>query len=125
MLGIFSLTVIGLDGAVFTMVSHPLTTGALFLVVGMLYERRHTREIGDIGGIWKPAPGARRPVPRRDVRRHRPARVLRASSASSSSLLGAFICDRPYAIVATFGVILAAVYMLWAFQRAFTGKPDG
>ena len=55
-LGIFSLTVIGLDGAVFTMVSHPLTTGALFLLVGMLYERLHTREIGDMGGIWKPAP---------------------------------------------------------------------
>ena len=41
------------------------------------------------------------------------------------SLLGAFVCDRPYAIVATFGVILAAVYALWAFQRAFTGKPQG
>ena len=41
---------------VFTMISHPLTTGALFLVVGMLYERRHTREIGDFGGVWKVAP---------------------------------------------------------------------
>ena len=41
------------------------------------------------------------------------------------SLLGAFVWDRPYAIVATFGVILAAVYALWAFQRAFTGKPSG
>ena len=47
-LGIFSLTVIGIDGAVFTMLSHPLTTGALFLVVGMLYERRHTCEISDV-----------------------------------------------------------------------------
>ena len=55
-LGIFSLTVIGLDGGVFTMLSHPLTTGALFLLVGMLYERRHTREIGDFGGVWKSAP---------------------------------------------------------------------
>src|SRR4029453_14703440 len=49
--GILSLTVIGVDGAVFTMVSHPLTTGALFLLVGMLYERLHTREIGDMGGM--------------------------------------------------------------------------
>src|SRR4029079_5960432 len=53
---LFSLTVIGMDGAIFTMVSHPLTTGALFLLVVMLYERLHTREIGDMGGIWKPAP---------------------------------------------------------------------
>ena len=56
LLGIFSITVFGLDGAAFTMVSHPLTTGALFLVIGMLYERRHTRQIDDFGGIWKSAP---------------------------------------------------------------------
>jgi NADH-quinone oxidoreductase subunit M len=120
-LGIFSLTVIGIDGAVFTMVSHPLTTGALFLLVGMIYERLHTREIGDMGGIWKPAP------------------VLTGLFVAAMfagiglpgfsgfigeflSLVGAFIYDRPYAIVATFGVILAAVYMLWSFQRAFTGR---
>ena len=120
-LGIFSLTVIGIDGAVFTMVSHPLTTGALFLLVGMLYERLHTREIGDMGGIWKPAP------------------VLTGLFVATMfagiglpgfsgfigeflSLVGAFIYDRPYAIVATLGVIFAAVYMLWSFQRAFTGR---
>jgi NADH-quinone oxidoreductase subunit M len=120
-LGIFSLTIIGIDGAVFTMVSHPLTTGALFLLVGMLYERLHTREIGDMGGIWKPAP------------------VLTGLFVATMfagiglpgfsgfigeflSLAGAFIYDRPYAIVATFGVILAAVYMLWSFQRSFTGR---
>src|SRR3954464_7298714 len=56
LLGIFSLTIFGLDGATFTMVSHPLTTGALFLVIGMLYERRHTRQIDHFGGIWKSAP---------------------------------------------------------------------
>ena len=55
-IGMFSLTVFGLDGATFTMVSHPLTTGALFLVIGMLYERRHTRQIDAFGGIWKSAP---------------------------------------------------------------------
>ena len=91
-LGIFSLTVIGLDGAVFTMVSHPLTTGALFLLVGMLYERRHTREIGDYRRHLEARAGAQRAVRRRDVRRHRPARVLRlhrrvpvARSARSST----------------------------------------
>ena len=56
LLGIFSLTIFGLDGATFNMLSHPLTTGSLFLVVGMLYERRHTREISEFGGIWKSAP---------------------------------------------------------------------
>ena len=120
-LGIFSLTVIGIDGAVFTMVSHPLTTGALFLLVGMIYERLHTREIGEMGGIWKPAP------------------ILTGLFVASMfagiglpgfsgfvgeflSLAGAFIYDRPFAIVATLGVIFAALYMLWSFQRAFTGR---
>ena len=121
-LGIFSLTTIGIDGAAFTMLSHPLTTGALFLVVGMLYERRHTREIGD--------------VPAASGSRHRSSAACSSSRCSPASacpaspgfigeflsLLGTFIVDRPYAIVATFGVILAAVYLLWVFQRVFTGQ---
>jgi NADH-quinone oxidoreductase subunit M len=123
-LGIFSLSIIGLDGAVFTMVSHPLTTGALFLVVGFLYERRHTRELSAYRGVWKVTPILG-------------GLFLTAIFAGIGlpgfsgfigeflSLLGAFIWDRPYAIVATMGVILAAVYALWAFQRAFTGKPSG
>jgi NADH-quinone oxidoreductase subunit M len=123
-LGIFSLSVIGLDGAVFTMVSHPLTTGALFLVIGFLYERRHTRELSAFRGVWKVAPVLG-------------GLFLTALFAGIGlpgfsgfigeflSLLGAFIWDRPFAIVATFGVILAAVYGLWAFQRVFTGKPSG
>ena len=123
-LGIFSLTTIGIDGAVFTMLSHPLTTGALFLLVGMLYERRHTREISAYRGIWKSAPVLG-------------GMFLVALFAGIGlpgfsgfigeflALLGAFLYDRPYAIVATFGVIFAAVYSLWAFQRAFTGKPRG
>jgi NADH-quinone oxidoreductase subunit M len=123
-LGLASLTVIGLDGATFTMVSHPLTTGALFLLIGMLYERRHTRLIADFRGIWRPAP------------------VLTALFVTAMfagiglpgfsgfvgeflSLTGTFISREPYAIIATLGVILAAVYMLWAFQRAFMGRPRG
>jgi NADH-quinone oxidoreductase subunit M len=123
-LGIFSLTVIGIDGAVFTMLSHPLTTGALFLVVGMLYERRHTREISAFRGIWKVTPvlggfflialfaGIGLPG-------------FSGFIGEFLSLIGTFVFDRPYAIIATFGVIFAAVYSLWAFQRAFTGKPQG
>ena len=123
-LGLASLTVIGLDGATFTMVSHPLTTGALFLLIGMLYERRHTRLVEDFRGLWRPAP------------------VLTALFVAAMfagiglpgfsgfigeflSLAGTFVSREPYAIVATIGVILAAVYMLWAFQRAFTGRPTG
>ena len=123
-LGIFSLSVIGIDGAAFTMLSHPLTTGALFLVIGMLYERRHTREIAAYRGIWKSAPvlgglfliaifaGIGLPG-------------FSGFVGEFLSLLGTFVYDKPYAIVATLGVILAAVYGLWAFQRAFTGKPSG
>jgi NADH-quinone oxidoreductase subunit M len=122
-LGIFSLTTIGIDGAVFTMVSHPLTTGALFLVIGMLYERRHTRMIDDYRGIWKATPILS-------------AFFLVAVFAGIGlpgfsgfigeflSLLGTFIADRWWAVVATTGVILAAVYMLWLYQRMFTGVPN-
>jgi NADH-quinone oxidoreductase subunit M len=122
--GIFSLTVIGLDGALFTMLSHPLTTGALFLLVGMLYERRHTYELADYGGIWRSAPILT-------------ALFLAAMFAGIGlpgfsgfigeflSLAGTFVSRRPWAIAGAIGVILAAVYMLWAFQRTFMGKPSG
>jgi len=123
-LGIFSLTTIGLGGALFIMISHPLTTGALFLLVGMIDERRHTREIDQLGGLWRSVPVLS-------------SLFLFAVFASIGlpglsgfvgeflSLLGAFLSDRPYAIVATFGVVLSAVYLLWAFKRAFMGKPEG
>ncbi|HEX2737259.1 MAG TPA: NADH-quinone oxidoreductase subunit M, partial [Acidimicrobiia bacterium] len=123
-LGIFALTTQGLDGALFTMVSHGLTTGALFLLVGMLYERRHTREISDFGGLWKSAPVLG-------------GLFCAAAFASIGlpgfsgfvgeflTLIGTFVVHRPYAIIAAVGVILAALYLLWAFQRAFTGEPSG
>jgi len=123
LVGIFSLTVLGLDGALFIMLSHPLTTGALFLVVGMLYERRHTYEISEYGGIWRSAPVLT-------------ALFLGAMFAGIGlpgfsgfigeflSLLGTFLSRRPWAIAGAVGVILASVYMLWSFQRAFMGKPS-
>jgi NADH-quinone oxidoreductase subunit M len=123
LVGIFSLTVLGLDGALFIMLSHPLTTGALFLVVGMLYERRHTYEISEYGGIWRSAPVLT-------------ALFLGAMFAGIGlpgfsgfigeflSLLGTFVSRRPWAIAGAVGVILASVYMLWSFQRAFMGKPS-
>lgn len=123
LLGIFSLTTIGIDGAAFTMLSHPLTTGALFLVIGFLYERRHTRIISEYRGIWRVTPILA-------------TFFLLATFAGIGlpgfsgfigeflSLLGGFIAARWWAVVATTGVILAAVYMLWLYQRMFTGVPD-
>jgi NADH-quinone oxidoreductase subunit M len=106
------------------MVSHGLTTGALFLLVGILYDRRHTRDIGDFGGVWKSAP--------------RLGAVFLAVTLASIglpglsgfvgeflALIGTFVTHRPYAVVSAVGVILAAVYLLWAFQRVFTGEPAG
>jgi NADH-quinone oxidoreductase subunit M len=123
-LGTFALTTQGLQGGIFTMVSHGLTTGALFLLVGILYDRRHTRQIDDFGGVWKSAPRLG-------------GMFLAVTFASIGlpgmsgfvgeflSLLGTFVVHRPYAVIASAGVILAAVYMLWAFQRVFTGEPTG
>ncbi|HEY3833972.1 MAG TPA: NADH-quinone oxidoreductase subunit M [Acidimicrobiia bacterium] len=123
-MGTFALTTQGIQGGLFTMVSHGLTTGALFLLVGMLYDRRHTRRIDDFGGLWKAVPILS-------------GLFLAATFASIglpgfsgfvgefTSLLGTFITRRWWAVAATTGVILAAVYLLWAFQRAFTGEPEG
>jgi NADH-quinone oxidoreductase subunit M len=123
-LGTFALTIQGIQGGVFTMVSHGLTTGALFLLVGMLYDRRHTRQIHDFGGLWKSIPILS-------------GLFLTATFASIglpgfsgfvgefTSLLGTFLSHRWWAVVATTGVILAAVYLLWAYQRAFMGEPQG
>ena len=121
-LGIFALTTQGIEGGIFTMISHGLTTGALFLLVGMLYERRHTFNISDFGGLWKAVPLLG-------------GLFCAAMFASIGlpgfsgfigeflSLIGTFIIERPYAVIGAVGVILAAVYMLWAFQRVFTGEP--
>ncbi len=122
-LGVFAFTSQGVSGGLFTMLSHGLTTGALFLLVGMLYDRRHTYELANLRGLWKAVPifGG----------------LFVATTFASIglpgfsgfvgeflSLLGAFLSSRWYAVAATTGVILAAVYLLWAVQRAFTGEPD-
>jgi NADH-quinone oxidoreductase subunit M len=123
-LGTFALTTIGIQGGLFTMVSHGLTTGALFLLVGILYDRRHTRQIDDFGGVWKSAPklgGIFLAVTFASIG----LPGLSGFVGEFLSLIGTFVVHRPYAIVATAGVILAAVYMLWAFQRVFTGEPTG
>jgi NADH-quinone oxidoreductase subunit M len=123
-LGLFALTTQGLTGGVVQMINHGLSTGALFLLVGMIYEKRHTRQIADLGGLQKVAPWL--------------AGIFTVVMLSSVGLpglngfvgeflilLGTFITHRWWAVPATAGVILAAVYLLWAYQRVFHGAPTG
>jgi NADH-quinone oxidoreductase subunit M len=122
-LGTFALTQQGIEGGVLQMVNHGLSTGALFLLVGFIYDRRHTREIAKLKGLQKPAPIM--------------AAVFTVVMLSSIGLpglngfvgeflilIGSFLTRRWWAIVAATGVILAAVYLLWAYQRVFHGEPD-
>jgi NADH-quinone oxidoreductase subunit M len=122
-LGIFALNAHGLVGGVLQMVNHGLSTGALFLLVGFLYERRHTRQIGDFGGLMKPMP----------IYATAFGVVLMSSIGLPSLngfvgefliLLGTFGADRWVAVVATSGVILAAVYMLWMYRRVMFGPVE-
>jgi NADH-quinone oxidoreductase subunit M len=119
-LGIFVFTIQGLQGGTLQMVSHGLSTGALFLLVGMLYERRHTREISDFGGLAAVTPVY--------------AGIFLIVALSSLGLpglngfvgeflviLGAFARNRTWAVIAATGVVLAALYLLWAYQRVFHG----
>ena len=120
-LGLFTLTPQGMVGGIIQMVNHGLSTGALFLMVGMIYERRHTRLIADFGGLWKVIPAFS---------------VLFLIVCLSSLglpglngfvgefliLLGTFQVHRLAAVLATSGIIFAAVYLLWMYQRVCFGE---
>src|SRR5690606_28573529 len=120
-LGICALNPNGLQGAVYQMVAHGVSTGGLFLIVGMLSDRRHTRLIAEFGGL-------KRVMPRLTAA----FLVITLSSIGLPSLngfigeflvlLGAFLWEWRFAAVATVGVILSAVYMLWMMQRVFYGE---
>jgi NADH-quinone oxidoreductase subunit M len=120
MLGLFALNAQGVVGGIIQMVNHGLSTGALFLMVGMIYERRHSRLIADFGGLWAILPLF--------------SAVFLVVTLSSIGLpglngfvgeflilVGAFQVSRPVAVLATGGIIFAAVYMLWMYQRVFFG----
>jgi NADH-quinone oxidoreductase subunit M len=124
-LGIFSMTEEGMQGAMIQMINHGLSTGALFLLVGMVYDRRHTREISQFGGLAKQMPVY--------------ATFFMIVTLSSIGLPGLngfvgeflillgsfkslFFGTPLYAMIATTGVIFSAVYMLWMYQRVFFGK---
>ena len=120
-LGIFSFDVAGVEGAIYQMVSHGITTGALFLLVGMIHERRQTYLIEDLGGLKTSMP--------------RFAGVFLIVLLSSMGLpglngfvgeflilLGAFQTAPSFAVAAGFGVILAAGYLLWMYKRVMLGE---
>jgi NADH-quinone oxidoreductase subunit M len=120
MLGIFALTLQGIEGGILQMVNHGLSTGALFLIVGMIYERRHTRMIADFGGLARVIPVFTACF-----------MIVTLSSIGLPGLngfvgeflilVGIFRVNMLYAVLATAGVIFAAVYMLWMFQRVMFG----
>ncbi|MDY7101945.1 MAG: NADH-quinone oxidoreductase subunit M [Actinomycetota bacterium] len=121
-LGTFALNTEGLQGGILQMVNHGLSTGALFLLVGFLYERRHTREIAQLNGIQKAAPimaGTFTLVMLSSIG----LPGLNGFVGEFLILLGAFTAHRWWAVVAATGVILAALYLLWAYQRVFHGTP--
>ncbi len=125
-MGIFSFNAEATSGAVLQMINHGISTGALFLIVGMIYDRRHTREISDFQGIAKQLPVF--------------TLLFMITTLSSIGLpglngfvgeflilVGSFKSDAfadAYVIVATAGVIVAAVYMLWMFRRVMFGELD-
>ncbi|HET9591004.1 MAG TPA: NADH-quinone oxidoreductase subunit M [Anaerolineales bacterium] len=127
MLGLFALNSQGMQGAILQMVNHGLSTGALFLLVGMIYEQTHTRELNVYGGLWKITPVF--------------GTIMLIVALSSMGLpglngfvgeftilLGAFgsqaIGNAWYAAISALGVIMAAVYILFMFQKMFLG-PQG
>ncbi|RKX29626.1 MAG: NADH-quinone oxidoreductase subunit M [Candidatus Zixiibacteriota bacterium] len=121
MLGMFALNLQGMEGSVIQMINHGISTGALFLIVGMIYERRHTRMIADFGGLSKSMPVF--------------STFFMIVTLSSIGLpftngfvgeflilLGTFASNKVYAVLGATGVILAACYMLWMLQRVIFGK---
>ena len=122
-LGTFAVTSQALTGAVMQMINHGLSTGALFMLVGMIYERRHTRQIAELKGIQSVAPifaAAFMVVMLSSIG----VPGLNGFIGEYLILVGTFVAEPWYAGIATVGVILAALYLLWAYQRVFHGEPD-
>ena len=123
MLGMFALTPVGLTGSIVQQLNHGISTGALFLIVGIVYERRHTREISEYSGLSKVMPVF--------------AAVFLIMTLSSIGLpalngfigellilQGVYVVSRAWTAVAASGIVLGAAYMLWLYQRTMFGKID-
>jgi len=121
MLGMFALNPLGLEGSVLQMINHGLSTGGLFLVVGLIYERRHTKEISEFGGLAHVMPVyatftlilflASMGLP-----------LLNGFIGEIMILFGAYAANRVWAYWAVSGIVLGAAYLLWLYQRVFWGK---
>jgi NADH-quinone oxidoreductase subunit M len=136
-LGIFTLTAYGVSGSIMAMLSHGLTTGALFLGIGVLYERRHTRRLAEYGGIWKQMPvfaglylivvmgSAGLPALSGFVGEFLTLMATFNAGATFPAHHAAFL-PAPHLLgaLATTGVILGAIYLLFMFQKVFFGKLD-
>jgi NADH-quinone oxidoreductase subunit M len=120
-LGIFSFSTLGLQGSTLQMLNHGLSTGALFLLVGMIYDRRHTRMISEFGGLAHVNPIY--------------ASVFLVVTLSSIGLpglngfvgeilvlAGSFVSNKAFGALAALSMVLGAIYMLWMYQRVFLGK---
>jgi NADH-quinone oxidoreductase subunit M len=119
-LGIFALTPQGLAGSVLQQINHGISTGALFLIVGVLYERRHTRLISEFGGLATPMPNyaaiyliitlSSLGMP-----------LLNGFIGEFTILQGAFVVSKAWAAWGTLGIVLGAAYLLWLYQRVMFG----
>jgi NADH-quinone oxidoreductase subunit M len=123
MLGMFAMTPVGVTGSIIQQVNHGISTGALFLIVGIVYERRHTRDIAEYAGLSKVMPVF--------------AAVFLIMTMSSIGLpalngfigellilLGVYVVNKWWAAVGAVGIVLGAAYMLWLYQRTMFGKVD-
>jgi NADH-quinone oxidoreductase subunit M len=122
-LGTFALTSQAVTGGLMQNVNHALSTGALFILVGMIYERRHTREISQLRGLQTVAPifaAAFMVVMLSSIG----VPGLNGFVGEFLVLIGSFGTARWWVVVAATGVILAALYLLWAYQRVFHTEPD-
>src|SRR5207249_1292404 len=123
MLGMFALTPVALTGSIVQQLNHGISTGALFLIVGIVYERRHTREISDYGGLSKVMPVFAVVF-----------LIMTLSSIGLPALNGfigelrilacVFVVNKVWAAVAASGIVLGAAYMLWLYQRTMFGTVD-
>jgi NADH-quinone oxidoreductase subunit M len=123
MLGMFALNPMGLSGSILQMINHGISTGALFLLVGIVYERRHTRMISEYGGLAKQMP------------MYATLFLIAALSSMGLPALNGFIGEFTillgvanrsivWAVFAAVGIVLGAAYLLWLYQRVFWGPLD-
>jgi len=119
-LGIFALTPLGLSGSVLQQVNHGISTGALFLIVGILYERRHTREIAEYGGISTVMP-IYATITMIMFLSSMGLPLLNGFVGEFTILQGTFMENWRWGAWAVPGVVLAAAYLLWLYQRVFFG----